>query len=877
MLADFWVRLFLSGCIILSLLPFDWVHTLDAAFLVLFGLEFSARCVLIFRGYWDEDDNSWSEYQDDRFRWPPPGRMLALFLDLVALLSFLPLPWAEGQARWLRIFRLSRMLLLVGYWAPLVRDLWTVLVRRERARQVVLMGCIVAGLSFAGTVVLDNIVDGSAPIDFNGDGMISDADRGFFAELWWAFRQIQDPGNMVQSPNSTIAMLVSLVLTVAGLMLVSFLIGLGTDVVRELLELSRLRPPGFTGHSVVVNVTPSTRYLLHELMAHHRKLLPEGPVSVGWLRELVANARARVRGPRYVTVGNPAEAPDFLRHDELSRVVYREGSHDPGEFARRADVHHAQRVVYLADLESEDADADTIHGILTLIESMRLDARERGNDGGRVRLLIAEILDESNVAAARAAIAAAGQHTRSFIVPTERLTALFLACVARRPEAGRILEELLTSRGHEIYTCFFELSGLGYSWGRAPELPRDELECMEHLRARACLESEPREVLPIGLLVSSIADPERIELRLNPGGAVAKADRDYITRGFVGVAPNFHAVRDLCESLYASPRKGGKLVPLPDAQRPRFVDDPPQGLERVVVMGFRTSTVGLIESLLMGNPGLEVLVILPTEAARAAAFDDFDAHNRLQVSGLMTGTHGGFPRMGSNSLGFSVGAVGDGEPRVHLAVGDQSSSRQLMSLPNGFGQLGDADAVILIANPLEASDARTTKTLMKIEALLEATSRVQRVVAEVLDADLARRLRRHYQELDRDDVLIYSMHELRSYFLFQSVVVPAFELVYQELLGSWGQSLRRLVVEGRSDGECRFRHLEAQIAAERNEALIACEFEREDGTTSLDVGATGSDGTGRVDLSRLRAVWTVARDSGSQIMAPAAPKTDPPV
>ncbi len=860
------MRLFLSACIITSLLPFDWVGVLDAPFLLLFALEFGARCVLVFRGYWDEDDNSWTEYQDDRFRWPPPGRTLALFLDLIALLSFLPIPIGDGQTRWLRVFRLSRMLLLVGYWAPLVRDLWTVLVKRERARQVVLMGGIVAGLSFAGTVVLDNIADGSAPIDFNGDGMISDADSGFFVELWWAFRQIQDPGNMVQSPNSTIAVVVSVVLTIAGLMLVSFLIGLGTDVVRELLELSRLRPPGFTGHSVLVNVTMSTRFLLHELLSHHRKLLPDGPVSIGWVRELIANARTRLRGPRYVVVGKAVEAPDFLRHDELSRVLYREGSQDPGEFARRADVHHAQRVVYLADHASPDPDADTIHGILTLVESMRLEARERWRDSDRVRLLIAEILDESNVAAARAAISAAGRHTRSFIVPTERLIALFVACVARRPAVGRLLEELLTSQGHEIYTCFFDLSGLGYSPGRTPELPAEGHAALAQLRELARRDGADGGVLPIGLLVSPDGDDEAIELCLNPQPGELGAE--VRVRGFVAVAPNFGVVRDFCEGLYQPPRSRGRTAPVYEGSAPRFVEDAPPRLEKVLIGGFRSATVGLVESLLTDNPGLEMLILVPTQAEAAGVFDDFDAHNRLQLSGLMKGEHASFPRREDGGLGCVGEGEDDGQTRIRVAVGDQSSSRRLMSLPHGFGSLGEVDAVILVSGAGQGADAHTTKTLMKIEALLTANSRVQRVVAEVRDADLASRLRRHYRELGRGDVVVYSIQELRSYFMFQSVVVPGFDLVYQELLGSRGHSLHRLELEAPEgaalEGRVPFSELDAWLDPQRDGVIVGCEFGEPGGATELVTGGGGSSGDGQVELSRLRAVWTVAPETRSR-------------
>lgn len=868
-LAHFWVRLFLSVCIIISLLPFEWVLLFDPAFMVLFGLEFAARVTLVGRGYWDEDDDERPRHDEERWQWPPAGRLMALVFDFAALMSFLPASLGAENTRWLRMFRLSRMVLLFSYWAPLVRDVWSVLVRRERARQIVLMGAVVAGLSFAGTVVFENVTENIAPIDFNGDGLINAADEDFFAHLWWSFRQIQDPGNMVQETGSGVALGVSVALMFAGLMLVSFLIGLGTDVVRELVEISRLRAPGLVGHTVVVNVTPSTRALLFELMGYHRKLLPEGRFSAGWLRQLLANASSRIQGPRYVVVGNPAEPPDFLRHDELSRMVYRQGSHDPGEFARRADVNHAQRVVLLADLKSPDPDADTIHSILTLIESMRLEEAKHGKDDGRVRLLIAEVLDESNVAAARAAISAAGKGMRSFVVPTERLIALFIACVARQPGVGGVLEELLTSRGHEIYTCYFDLSGLGYTHGKAPDMPKGTRDCFDHIRKEASSFVHGRHIVPIGLLVNQPGAREEIELRLNPGSQVAAEVAE--VRGFVAVAPNFARVRDFADRLYERDEYASPSAKLAKEDTPVMVEDNLDPMKKVLICGFRTATVGLLESLMMGQDELEVLIIVATEQEREEAMDAFDAHNKLQKGGLMKGIHAQFPKRGANSLGFNHGWSDDGGGRITIEVGDQSSSRLLMNLPGGgkkFRQLGDMDTVILISREVEGADARTTKTLMKIEALLAANQTVQRVVAEVLDADLARRLRRHYEELGRDDVLIYSIQELRSYFMFQSVVVPSFEMVYEELMGSWGQSFNRLAVGGSEHGSCTFAQLEEFLGEDRGELLIACEFEQDDGAIALRVGWGGWGGDGVIDLQRLRGLWTVARDGGGMRTLP---------
>ncbi|TPV93978.1 MAG: hypothetical protein B7733_17505 [Myxococcales bacterium FL481] len=861
-MGSFGARSILTAGIIVSLMPFAWVTRLDPVFLAVFGAEFVVRLILVGRGGWDGSAEASRLSDERRWRWPSWGRLTALVLDFLALLSFLPLSLGSESTRWLRMLRLSRMLLLVSYWTPLVRDVWSVLARRERARQMVLMGAVVAGLSLAGTVVFENAVSSGAPIDFTGDGEIDTADEQFVAHLWWSFRQIQDPGNMVQSPESIVAVTVSLVLTVAGLMLVSFLIGLGTDVVRELVEISRLRAPGLVGHTVVVNVTTSTRALLFELRGHYRKLLPRGRLSWRWLGELFRVTPRRLRGPQLVVVGHPAEPPDFLRHDELSRLVYRQGTRDPGELARRADVDHAQRVVLLADLESPDPDAETIHNILTLVESMRVEAAH-GRAGERARLLIAEVLSESNVPAAEAAIAAAGPGMRSFVVPTERLIALFMACVARRPGVGALLEELLTSRGSEIYTCYFDLSGLAYGPGRAPQLPRSAAACFAFVRdqAQRIAATSRRPVVPVGLLVDADDGTERACVRLNPSRVGNGSGEPARVRGFVAVAPNFTAVRDFSEHLYRAVASPSSSVPLDPLHGVTLRDDSRRSLRRALVAGFRPATVGLLESLLMDQPTLEVLVLVANETERALALDAFDAHNRLLQRGLMTGPHARFPARTDGGLGFVVAGDDDRRTRINVAIGDQSSSRQLMALPRGFGELGTLDLVLLVSRERDDADAYTTKTLMKIDALLEATHASQRVVAEVLDAGLARRLRRHYAEIAREHVYVYSIQELRSYFMFQSVVVPSFELVYGELLGWWGQSFRRLVPASVMTGRCRFAELEAHVFEGHGELLVGCELEADEGQRRLIVGAAGDDGAGTLDLGRLRGVWTIGRAS----------------
>lgn len=120
------VRGFLSLAIVISLLPLPGIEWFDPLFLALFATEIGLRLFV-----WLVPLPEPMEHLGGAVgNFEPPGRgrgrtlgnIFLILIDLVALVSFFPGIEVVG-ARWLRIFRLTRMLLLVGYWAPLVIDL----------------------------------------------------------------------------------------------------------------------------------------------------------------------------------------------------------------------------------------------------------------------------------------------------------------------------------------------------------------------------------------------------------------------------------------------------------------------------------------------------------------------------------------------------------------------------------------------------------------------------------------------------------------------------------------------------------------------------------------------------------------------------------
>jgi hypothetical protein len=90
------------------------------------------------------------------------------------------------------------------------------------------------------------------------------------------------------------------------------------------------------------------------------------------------------------------------------------------------------------------------------------------------------------------------------------------------------------------------------------------------------------------------------------------------------------------------------------------------------------------------------------------------------------------------------------------------------------------------------------------------------------------------------------------------VVVPGFDAVYAELLGSWGQSFVHLVSAGDLSGRCTFVDL-ARALYRSGILLVAVELGASppgDLYVAPDADEPGSE----FDLADLRGVWAIADD-----------------
>ncbi len=756
-LDHFWVRITLSLCILVSLIPREAGATIDTILLAVFGVELLARVYVL-----GSRPRVARDAQAQRRR---IGDVLFLVVDVVALLSFLP--WKPGPdgARWLRLFRLTRMLLLVGYWSPVVRDLWWVTARRERSRQLGLLALIVLFLSFSGAAVLSTLAaDG---IDFSGDGIVGASDGEFGTLLWWSFRQLEDPGNLLQAPISAAGLVVSLGLTLAGLLLVSFLIGLAGDVVNELMDLSRNRPVGMKRHTVIINLTPGVPLLLSELARHYSKLF---------------------RPTYYAVVGTDRDPPAALRAPELPRVAYRHFTEGSSEFIERADVAAARRIVILAGEGAPYPDAQTASTVLSV--------REANRDAW----VVAEVVEQSNQPTVRVA-----GGDRTIVVATERMLAHYVVTAIHHPERLDFIDTLWRrSEGDEINTYFFNFDRGEASQGATLRL--EEPLAFDHLyqAGLSCDAFGLTPVAPIGAMISPDNDPD-------PASAVPWFAASYgsiipagTLHGLITVAPNFSAAKAFASSITAVISGGADALgplDLGPPTEPDFADRTrPATPSRLLCIGYRPAVVDLLAILMATNPHLEVAILLD-ESQRALAMTALSDHGVDVQAGLSPETDdwGVFTEdRGVFHYTPRGGARSSGTARVFACA--WGSERVLLNLPTG-DHVGDWDHVVLLGGEGAAQDARTSLTALKIADLIRAQRERFvdnfRVLAAVSNDDLKRRLAAGFSRATRDKppIAIVSHQTVRALVTSQAVSVVGFEAIFSELLGPWGESLVRVEPE----------------------------------------------------------------------------------
>lgn len=253
---------------------------------------------------------------------------------------------------------------------------------------------------------------------------------GFFRELIQSLFHALDPGTVAgDGGGSWRFLLTMLVLTIAGLFIVSALIGvIAAGIDTKLADLRRGRSIVLEkDHTVVLGWSDSIFTIIRELtLANESRARPVIVVLADRDKvEMEDELRAKV--------------PD--RHG--TRVVCRSGSPMDLDDLALSSHHTARSVILLAPEGSDDPDSEVIKTLLALTHG--------GADGPRI---VAEIRNPTNLEAARLVGA-----DRTVLLDIRETVAKLVVQTSRQSGAAAVYTELFDYGGDEIY--FLERHELG--------------------------------------------------------------------------------------------------------------------------------------------------------------------------------------------------------------------------------------------------------------------------------------------------------------------------------------------------------------------------------------------------------------------------------
>ncbi len=292
--------MFISLVILLSFFAKD---TLMWVIIIFFSVELAIRLVLMRHMHFENRKERISEW-------------VYWWIDLLATVVMVPAFAVIPHGSALRALRLIRLL---RPWGVIIRDLKEVISEGQFMQEVNLMFLLLGVLAISGGVAAHFFMP---PFDYTQNGAINAADGTLFAQIWFTFRMITDPGNSILYPPSTSMAVVSVVAVIIGVFIFAFFIGIGEQIISGLMKKLRNEHLNITNHMVMLGWSEVSPYTLAQL-----RIIAERHFSP----------------LKLVLLGESAEMPKELR--AYPWVSYRWGNVMEVNSLKRVNLNHARQAI----------------------------------------------------------------------------------------------------------------------------------------------------------------------------------------------------------------------------------------------------------------------------------------------------------------------------------------------------------------------------------------------------------------------------------------------------------------------------------------------------------------------------------------------------
>lgn len=846
------VKTVLAALIVISVLPFPALERrLQPVFLGVFGLELLIRLALLIR----------------HFRERRPLERFFVFIDLLAFLSFLPLDSMldERGMLVLTMLRLSRLLVLLRFAREIAADVYSIMTRREQLEQFGLVTAGVSTLTFVSAVLLHHL-----EIGHQYDPTVEASQGSFIDRLWWSFRQLESADNLVPSLRvSPIVTALSLILTIVGVFIISFIIGIGANIVDQVVRAGRRRPVGYAGHSLVIGPVHGAEILVREFVKLYDRNRPLRHISLRQVWQwLFRNGPKPKRHalPKLSLLGPEENPPAYLYDPAMRWVMYRQGEGSDPHALERVSAAVARRAILLSKPEAgPDADAITV----TALSAFRALNRQAQ--------VFVEAADSQNRPLLQAV---GGPHT--FVLDSPHFLGLFLCQHLLVPGVERLYTDLMNIEGSELYTHIFvepeEFSAL-------PKLSADGTLSFAGMARTAY---KKHGVILVGAFLqepntqseAGFVPVERLVRWLNPVDTVYRHERVEKLGGKPGVIPlsALSGLIGICATYAPIHRYSLDLIVSrgfwPVLKRKVELSQETLSLlrsakrvhhphKRVLLVGFSVALPSLLKEMARALPGVEILLVLGERGDEQKPLNErlsllgLDAHRHTSAArGVRT------PLEGGGTLTTFV------QKRLNLAV----------FAAECVAAVGPVDAAVFLSEPNAADrDARTIMRLLRFVRAIEQgeVPRGQRLqlLAELVSEAKGEQVRHFvdaarcgFSSPDHLRLTIVCTERIKNYFMVHSAFVPGVTALYDELLGEGGQAIERMELPKPAPAESKKQKPETigfldliEIYSEFGRIPVALELA--DGSLLLNPGPRA-----RFAVRDIRAVFTLA---GS----PAAPRT----